>query len=50
MTVASNFMSMVVVGLLDSLLGCSTKWADTLQQGHRDCRQDGQAVPHRVTC
>lgn len=30
MTDASNFMRMVVVGLLDSLEGCSTKWADTL--------------------
>lgn len=35
MTVASNLMSMVVVGLLDSLLGCSTKWADTLEDKHK---------------
>lgn len=35
MTDASNLMSMVVVGLLDSLLGCSTKWADTLQDQHK---------------
>lgn len=53
MTVASNFMSIVVVGLLLLLLGCSTKCADTLQkkggwgrerrrEGRKDGRKEGR--------
>ena len=38
-------MSMVVVGLLASLLGCSTKCADTLQHTHNTVAGIANTIP-----